>query len=108
VVKTYEARRPLRIGNGTRQIGEPVPEAHLWRLTTGLVTGGKLSEIEVSDKDFTIAITEHCPDQAEEIYASVGVEPVDLEATGTTEPRSKRRVVKSAPVPVSKAKPAGA
>ena len=104
MVKTYEARRPMQIGNGWRQIGEPVPEAHIWRLTDGLVRGGKLVEVEVSDEDFTIAITEHCPDVAEEIYQSVGIEPVKLETTGVGV-RTKRRVVKSAPVPVPRSKP---
>lgn len=104
MVKTYQARRPLQIGNGWRQIGEPVPEAHIWRLTTGLITGGKLVEVESSEEDFTIAITEHCPDLAEEIYRSVGIEPVELETTAVGV-RTKRRIVKSAPVPVSRPKP---
>lgn len=104
MIWTYEARRPLQIGNGWRQIGEPVPEAHTWRLTIGLITGGKLVEVESSEEDFTIAVTEHCPDLADEIYQQVGIEPVKLETTGVGV-RTKRRIVKSAPVPVSRSKP---
>jgi hypothetical protein len=76
MIDTYRARRRLQIGDGWREPGEPCPEAHLWRLVEGLVTGGYLDPIQSSEADFVAAVEKYCPDEAATIYEVLSFTPV--------------------------------
>lgn len=82
MIDTYEMHRRGEIGDSWREPGEPVPEAHLWRLTEGLVHGNVLHEVQMSEADFAAAVDKYCPDDAQAIYASLGFKPVHLPTKG--------------------------
>lgn len=101
MIDTYVARRPSLIGTQVREIGEPVPEAHLWRLTDGMVRGGRLRLVQMSETDFGGAVSKHCPDDASAIYDKLGLAPLEL----PTEKRrgrghATRTVMVTAPTPI--------
>jgi hypothetical protein len=110
VIKTFEVRRRAQIGDGWREAGEPCPEAHLWRLTWGLVTGGVLIEKEMSEKDFAAAVQKYCPEDAGEIYPLLGIEAFESDATDDTGegfPKTAPRKRASKAVLTSPPKPLG-
>lgn len=66
-VRTFEAGRILKIGEGYRHPGELVPEACTWFRLQDLIHTGYLISVEVSEKTFKNAVQKYCPDLAEEI-----------------------------------------
>lgn len=88
-MRSYEARRRLLIGTTYREPGEPVPEAHTWRLVESLVRAGEMVEVDTTLKDLSAAVQKYCPEQADAIYAQLGVtayDPPVSEAPVTQEP----------------------
>ena len=43
---TYIAKRPLKIGDSVRQIGEPVPEAEEWNRVESWIRFNFIEEVE--------------------------------------------------------------
>ena len=68
VYSTYRARRPLRIGDDTRQPGQLVPEAQTWFRVDHLVHSGHLTKVVVEDEEFDQAVEKYCPDLIEVLY----------------------------------------
>jgi hypothetical protein len=110
MIDTYLARRPCTIGRETRDPGLPVPEAHLWRLTDGLVTNGVLEPTQLSEADFEKAVEEYCPDDADAIYDLLGLEAHEGDdddeakagdAPKTTRRRRAKRVLTKPPEPMA-------
>lgn len=110
MIKTYVIRRPSKVGHTVRRIGEPVPEAHLWRLTEGMVRSGRLLEQEMSETDFAAAVAKFCPAEADMIFSKVGVTPqrgqsgelpvLTVPATPIIAAPKQRQPRKTHPVPV--------
>jgi hypothetical protein len=108
LIKTYAMRRPSKIGTATRDRDELTPEAHLWRLTEGMVRSGRLKQVEVSEADFAAAIDKYCPDLSKLIYAKLGLEPFELPTTGRRgRVTGKRTVATAPPTPVDDLPDAG-
>lgn len=80
MVTTFQVRRRALIGLSYREGGEPAPEAHLWRLSEGLVRSGTLVEVEMSEADFAAAIAKFCPADGPEICGKLGLEILDIPA----------------------------
>lgn len=99
MIDTYRIRRPSLIGHDIRGIDELVPEAHLWRLTDGMVRGGRLREVSVPEADFQSAIERYCPDDAAAIYAKLGLHPVTPGPPGRGRSRG-RTIIGTPAVPV--------
>jgi hypothetical protein len=97
LIDTYLARRPSKIGDKIRAIGEPVPEAHLWRLTDGMVRSGRLRPVQMSEAVFVAAVTKHCPDHATAIYDKLGLDQVEVPAVRRGRPRKAPGTVVTAP-----------
>jgi hypothetical protein len=92
-VKSYEARRRLLIGTSWREPGEPVPEAHDWRLVESLVRAGEMVEVDVTVRDLSASIQKYCPDEADAIYARLGItayEPEPEPEPESAAPRPRR------------------
>jgi hypothetical protein len=85
-----------------RERGEPVPEAHLWRLTDGMVRSGRLRTVQMTESEFAAAVTKYCPDVAHDIFRKVGMEAHEL-AVVNRRGRSagKRTVAVTAPTPIA-------
>ena len=77
MIRSYVAVRRLRIGDGWREGGEPVPEAVTWNLVESLVRAGEIREVDINAQEFSVAVQEFCPDEADAIYTALGVEPYD-------------------------------
>lgn len=73
-VRTYEAGRILDIGEGKRQPGELVPEAHTWFRLQNLVHTGYLLSVEVTTETFNKAVQQYCPELKDELKNFVHVE----------------------------------
>lgn len=104
MIDTYQMRRPSLIGTQWRQPGEPVPEAHLWRLIEGMVRSGRLRQVQMPEAEFASAVSEHCPDSAEEIYAKLGLgalEVPNVKIRGRS--RSTRTILTTQPVAIEPA-----
>jgi hypothetical protein len=101
VIDTYKIRRPCLIGTATRDINELVPEAHLWRLVEGMVRGGRLVPVQVTEAEFAAAVDKYCPDVAAALYEKLGREPHEMPTTTRRgRPKGTRTVVTTAPVPM--------
>jgi hypothetical protein len=89
MIDTYRSRRRSQIGENWREPGEPVPEAHLWRLTDGLVRHGQLEPVQLSEADFAAAVSRYCPGEEDAIYAVLGLTPARqpaVKSAGRTRP----------------------
>lgn len=73
MVKTYQAKRRLRIGETFREPGNLVPEAHTWRLIDSLLHSGHLREVEVDESAFRAAVAEACPELEADVLRAAGV-----------------------------------
>lgn len=101
MIETYKIRRPSLIGLQVRGIDELVPEAHLWRLTDGMVRGGRLRTVSIPEADFAAAVEKYCPEQAAAIYAKLGVDPIEVpKAAVRGRVRGTRTVIGTPAVPI--------
>lgn len=100
MIHTFVMTRPQMVGTKMRGHGEPVPEAHLWRLTEGMVRHGRLREVLMPEAEFAAAVTMHCPGDADKIYAKLGMTPVVLPGTRKGRATGSRTVLLSPPTPI--------
>jgi hypothetical protein len=73
-VRTYEAGRILDIGEGKRQPGELVPEAHTWFRLQDLLHTGYLISVEVTARTFAQAVNKYCQELKDELKNFVNVD----------------------------------
>jgi hypothetical protein len=78
VIDTYLARRRCLIGESWREPGEPVPEAHLWRLIDALLHAGYVEKVQLSEADFAAAVAKYCPEDAKAIYDRLDLKSLEL------------------------------
>jgi hypothetical protein len=100
LIDTYQARRPCLIGSTRREPGEAVPEAHLWRLVDGMVHGGRLIKVQMSEADFAAAVAKHCPESASAIYDKLGLQPLTLPNEKSRKRPGKRTIVTTVPTEI--------
>lgn len=83
-IKTYRAKRPLKMGEGTRQPGELAPEMNAYLRVDNYVHTGYLAEVWVSPADFAAAVVKFCPNEADKLFALAGyITPPEEEPAST-------------------------
>lgn len=102
MIDTYVSRRRLEIGDSWREPDEPVPEAHTWRLVETLIRGGQLTKTQLSEADFRAAVQKYCPQDADAIYAVLGLTQVDVnvESKRSSSTRKPKPVLTTEPVEI--------
>lgn len=100
-IDTFVVRRPSLIDTKIRGRDEPAPEAHLWRLTEGMVRSGRLRPVQMTEVEFAAAVHKYCPDLEVAIYTKLGLKPVVSPGeVRRGRPRGTRTVLTTAPTPL--------
>lgn len=89
-VDTYRVVRRCRVGDGFRENGELIPEAHTWFAVEHYLHTGELEEApDVDETEFVAAVDTFCPELAADILARLGIDPpAQLGSNTHASPRS--------------------
>lgn len=80
-IKTYRAKRPLKMGLGYRQPGELCPEMNDYLRVDNFVHSGYLAEVWVTEDQFKEAVEQYCPELSDKLFSRVGIEQPGEEKT---------------------------
>lgn len=80
-VLSYRAGRVLKIGEGYRQPGEPLPEGVTWFRIDNYVHTGYVDEVQVEPEELLAWIEQYCPQLKQQVAELSGL-PDDIDLTG--------------------------
>lgn len=80
MIESYRVKRRCLIADKWREYGEPVPEAHTWRIVESEVSAGTIERAQLGEQDFAEAVETYCPELAGEIYGLLGLSTYDPDA----------------------------